>query len=172
MSNTASQVGEEIDPIMDNLQAQHAALARKATLWLEVKDQLLPLVKDLILMGCDVDMRDSDLNCRFSGDKQLFLRVMRAQYRHGLRPNFKHLQKGASEGFWSCQVGQVRVWTSFSSTQCRRVQVGTKLEQVPVYETVCDSPVPDAAELPGYEPAPSIAAPVPALCTADDDIPF
>lgn len=74
MSNQAD-LGDEIDPILDSLNAQHAALARKAALWLEAKTRLLPLVKDLILLGCDVNMHDQDLNCTFSGDKQQFLRV-------------------------------------------------------------------------------------------------
>jgi len=142
---------DEIDPIMQELEAQHAAIASKARLWLEVRAQLLPLVKDLILLGCDVNMSDSDLNCRFTGDKQKFLRVVRVQFRHGMRPDLSSLKKGATEGYWSAHVGELRVWTSFSSTQCRRVQIGTKLEEVPIYETRCDSLFPDSSELPGFQ---------------------
>jgi len=32
----------------------------------------------------------------------------------------------------------LRFWLSFSSTLCRRVKVGTKMVEQPVYETVCE----------------------------------
>ena len=30
------------------------------------------------------------------------------------------------------------VWISFASTSCKRVQVRTEMQEVPVYETVCE----------------------------------
>jgi hypothetical protein len=39
---------------------------------------------------------------------------------------------------WSDDVVDGYLWVSFSSTTCKRVQVGTRMEEVPVYETVCE----------------------------------
>lgn len=45
--------------------------------------------------------------------------------------------------FWETE-DKCKVYVQFSSTQCKRVKIGEKLEVVPVYEIVCDEePVPD-----------------------------
>ncbi len=164
---------EEIDPIMQDLRERQAELARRANSWMEHRSALLPMVNDLILLGCQVSMFDDDLNIIFTGDKQKFLTVLRVQFRHGLRPDLSSLKKGATEGSWSVRRDQLRIYTRFSSTVCRRVQVGTKLEEVPIYETQCDSPVPDAAELPRGLPTASMAqSNHVAAAVCDDDIPF
>jgi hypothetical protein len=60
--------------------------------------------------------------------------------RHGLKPQTNAVLGDTGHcTFWVSETdSNVRVWVSFSSTSCRRVQVGTKTEEVPVYETVCD----------------------------------
>ncbi len=164
---------EEIDPILQDLRDRHAEIARRANAWLRHKSALLPLVKDLILLGCTVSMFDDDLNVIFTGDKQKFLQVVRVQFRHGLRPDLSSLKKGATEGTWTIQRDDLRIYTRFSSTVCRRVQVGTKLEEVPIYETQCDSPVPDASELPrGLATAHLADSDQTVVNVCDDDIPF
>jgi len=58
--------------------------------------------------------------------------------RAGLTPDLRPAEKNTSyctnwrdaEGF--------RVWVWFESTSCKRVQVGTELKEVPVYDTVCE----------------------------------
>lgn len=48
---------------------------------------------------------------------------------------------------YSCDVGPLRLSFSVNgeNATCRRVQVGTRTEEVPVYEVVCDDPA-DAAQ--------------------------
>jgi hypothetical protein len=163
---------DEIDPIMQDLKERHAEIARRANSWIQHKSALLPLVRDLILLGCTVNMFDDDLNVIFTGDKQKFLAVVRVQFRHGLHPDLSSLKKGATEGSWFVYRDQLRIYTRFSSTVCRRVQVGTQLQEVPIYETRCESLVPDAAELPGGLATAAISAAEPEPALDFDDLPF
>jgi len=167
-----NNIDVEIDPIMDDLRKRHESISRRAARWIEHKDAMLPLVRDMILLGCAVDMADEDLNIRFSGDKQKFLSVVRAQFRHGLRPDLSSLKKGSTEGTWFQNRGTLRIYTAFSSTVCRRVQIGTQTQEVPIYETVCDSPVPDSSELPDFGVDRAIDAPCTTFVETFDDIPF
>ena len=52
-----------------------------------------------------------------------------------MRPKEKELNYGTK---WSTEDRSFRIWIFFASTSCKRVQVGTKTEEVPVYETVCE----------------------------------
>lgn len=40
-------------------------------------------------------------------------------------------------GFWHKEGVEFQLWLSFTSTVCVRVQVGTRMEEVPVYEVRC-----------------------------------
>ena len=60
--------------------------------------------------------------------------------RAGLVPDSRPQEKTPYYStFWRWDAdGSDYVWISFSSTTCKRVQVGTKVEEVAVYETVCE----------------------------------
>jgi hypothetical protein len=48
-------------------------------------------------------------------------------------------EKSASySGFWKADDADWQIWVSFTSTMCKRVQVGTKLVEQPIYEVVCE----------------------------------
>jgi hypothetical protein len=77
-------------------------------------------------------------NCR---DRDLFVALMR---RAKWTPAVEADPKG--HYYWTkwtnpeaeATLGDVRLYITFSSNDCRRVQVGTKTVEQPVYETVCD----------------------------------
>jgi hypothetical protein len=60
--------------------------------------------------------------------------------RAGLRPSRRPEEKNTYYAtFWYWDESESGyVFVTFSSTSCKRVQVGTKMEEVPVYETVCE----------------------------------
>lgn len=62
--------------------------------------------------------------------------LRRAGLKPGRRPEEK---KTYYATFWYWDESESEyIFVSFSSTSCKRVQVGTKMEEVPVYETVCE----------------------------------
>ena len=60
--------------------------------------------------------------------------------RAGLKPSSRPQEKKSYYStFWHWdEESSNYLWVSFSSSTCKRVQVGTKMEEVPVYETVCE----------------------------------
>lgn len=143
------EVTDEIDPIWDKLKVQHDAIAQRARRWVEVRKELLPFCKDMILIGAEVSVDQMDINFGLSGDKQKFLQLVRLHRRHGFKPQIP--EKGATDATWRVNREQISFWIHFTSTVCRRVQVGTKTAEVPVYETHCDTFVPTSAELEDIE---------------------
>jgi hypothetical protein len=59
--------------------------------------------------------------------------------RHGLQP-FDRPKESTQHysTWWTFEDSADYVFVMFASTSCKRVQVGTKMEEVPVYETVCE----------------------------------
>ena len=57
--------------------------------------------------------------------------------RLGLTPDSRPAEKDTSYCTWWRAEG-FRLWVWFTSTSCKRVQVGTELKEVPVYDTVCE----------------------------------
>jgi hypothetical protein len=60
--------------------------------------------------------------------------------RFGLQPKNRPEEKTQYYStFWKFdELMSEFLFVTFSSTSCRRVQVGTKMEEVPVYDTVCE----------------------------------
>lgn len=105
------------------------------------------------------DLRDGDIAVSFTGDGERLKEVWAEFRRNGFEPSSRP-EKGATGHlcFWS-KPDFAKFFMSFSSSMCRRVQVGTKMVEQPVYETVC-------GELPEIE------APEQSLAVVDSDIPF
>lgn len=102
---------------------------------------------------------NSWINLSFTGDGDKLTAVWRVLRRHGFNTS-ERPKKGDTtfNAFWR-REGQVDIFMMFSSSMCRRVQVGTKTVEVPVYETQC-------GELPEIEP------PTSAVVEVEDDLPF
>jgi hypothetical protein len=59
--------------------------------------------------------------------------------RAGLTPVSRPKEKESEYGTkWYTEDRSFRIWIFFASTSCKRVQVGTKTVEQPVYETVCE----------------------------------
>lgn len=102
------------------------------------------------------------INLSFAGDGPKLAAVWKLLRQHGFK-NSCHPKKGDTTfyAFWE-REGHVQFFMSFTSTMCRRVQVGTKMVETPIYETQCGDV---SADL-------EIEAPKNAVVEADDEIPF
>jgi hypothetical protein len=159
----------DLDPVFSKLSEAHGKLTRMANSWNRCKDKYLKFVQEMVLLGCDMST-DSDFNFHFriAGDKQKFLQLVRCHRRYGFKPSMP--EKGATSAFWRINdYGEdLGMYLSFSSTVCHRVKVGSKMVEQDVYETHCESFVPD--EEPQLE-GPKVAVAIPSS-KFDDDIPF
>jgi len=78
------------------------------------------------------------LDIRFTGDKRLFKRVYTNLLMRGCGEGVKPTAGSDSYSSFMCRhEDNFYVWISFSSTECKRVQVGVKMVEQPVYELQC-----------------------------------
>jgi hypothetical protein len=104
---------------------------------------------------------NTHITLRFTGDGDRLKQVWGLLRRHGYNTNTRP-KKGDTEfcAFWQCE-GYAELFMYFTSSLCRRVQVGTEMKEVPIYETQC-------GELPEIE---SEDKPV-VVAEVVDDMPF
>ena len=93
---------------------------------------------DINVLHVTVD--GNSYNVRVTGsraDLDIMFGVLR---RAGLTPSDRPQEKEQYyTTFWDFGTGfREYVWISFASTSCKRVQVRTEMQEVPVYETVCE----------------------------------
>jgi hypothetical protein len=89
----------------------------------------------------------------------------------------KEKQSSWSGYFHLPNIPGCKIWLTFSSTKCRRVQIGTRTVEEPIYDTVCDEEEnqvqpadPRYGSNPEYIPTESV--PEEAAEAQDDGIPF
>ena len=123
---------------------------------------LAPMFRELEHMDIEprFDLVLGSIDLAFTGDGDRLGKVWAILRRHGYSTHSRP-KKGdmTFSAFWDCE-GQSKIWMSFSSSICKRVQVGTEMKEVPIYETRCDeldftalegptlSIVPSAPEIP------------------------
>lgn len=127
----------------------------------------------LLLEDMDIDVRfDPDLkliSISFSGDGprlgKVWAELRRCGYSCARRP-----KKGDTEFSGSFEhQGYPMICVHFTSALCRRVQVGTRMVEQPIYETRCGDALPEIES----GDTPTLAAPAPSDSSADaGDIPF
>lgn len=95
------------------------------------------LVSKLEALGYEVTLSHTGVDVKGSGDRKMLVGAFRALrtagFNTGRRP-------GAKDSYYSAFFDHPelrRIWFAFSSTVCQRVQVGTEVKEVPVYETQC-----------------------------------
>jgi len=90
------------------------------------------------LIDVKIDTNSSSLDISYAGDKLVLQGIFKALralgYRTDKRPKENDSQWTA---YWDHPDSDMRIWLKFSSTVCKRVKIGTKMEQVDVYETRC-----------------------------------
>ena len=107
------------------------------TLRKEVFDPILEEFEtsfDVVSVSLDI----SSIDISIAGKRDVLVKAFgilrRAEFNTSHRPE----ENKASYSAYFTNPSGAKIWLSFSSTQCRRVQVGTETVEQPVYETVCD----------------------------------
>ncbi len=87
----------------------------------------------------DVGVDSSSYNISITGpraDLDVMFGILR---RLGMQPTSRPQEKTQYYStYWTFEGTTDYIFVMFSSTSCKRVQVGTKMEEVPVYDTVCE----------------------------------
>lgn len=159
---------------------QRQATAKNFALISSTVQELSPLFRFLEEQDIDArfDLTGGWIDVQFTGDGQRLGRVWGELRRTGYKTEHRPKKGDTTVSTYWSREGYARIWMMFSSSVCKRVQVGTETKEVPVYQTVCD-------ELPGIEQLeselPALSAPTspaiaveepPGAAVADDNIPF
>lgn len=125
--------------IEEQLASEEAEIGRRRERWQAIRPLALPIVQLIWSFDGRVDV-DSDLNLHVSGDTHRLAAIVRALRTRGFKSQSDAPEKGKSSWYarFRHEDCSTDIWLAFSSTVCRRVKVGTKLEEVDVYDTVCD----------------------------------
>lgn len=110
----------------------------------------------------DIDVRfnlsDGDITVAFTGNGERLKSVWAEFRRNGFDPSSRPAAGSTGHAcFWN-KAGAAPFFMNFSSSVCRRVQVGTKMVEQPIYETKCE-------ELPPLEASEHAVV-------VSDDLPF
>jgi hypothetical protein len=115
-------------------------------------DKLRAILADFVEIGAE-PIPDGDwIHITVTGDKHKFLQFCRAMRKHGVElPKIEKGSTGFTKLHFLGDAYEITLCFNFSSTQCRRVKVGTKMVEQEVFEVVCD-------ELMPYEQAQPVTA--------------
>jgi len=84
---------------------------------------------------------DSDsVDISVAGDQEVLKSIFRALRPLGYEPRSRptiHPQS-TYQTYFDHPDKDLTIWLNFSSTLCKRVKVGTKMQEVDIYETVCE----------------------------------
>ena len=148
------------DPIEISLAEKAISLAKSRAKWHSIKDFYRPIINSLHRLGLEPTL-SNDIDLSFAGDAHKLAAVVRILRVAGFTTLAERPKKGDTgwHAFWHHPGCPTAVWMNFTSSVCKRVQIGTKMVETPVYETQCgdlsaieDAPpsltlVPSAAEL-------------------------
>lgn len=125
-------------PIDIQIQEQALNLAKLKARWNGCRSILDPVVNALVRLGIEPSM-DSMLNVCFSGDAKKLAAVVRILRTSGWSTSSTKPKKGDTSWFarFIHAETQMTIWFNFTSSVCRRVKVGTRMEEVAIYETQC-----------------------------------
>lgn len=81
---------------------------------------------------------ESSLDIRIATDKATLNAIVQVLRKQGFSPDSRPSEGDTTwSSYWSHQVTAANIWFSFSSTECKRVKVGTEMVEQTVYETQC-----------------------------------
>lgn len=90
------------------------------------------------LISVSIDTSSTSLDISYAGDKLVMQGIFKAFRKLGYtstsRPKDSESQFTC---YWEHKDSDMRIWLRFSSTVCKRVKIGTKMQEVDVYETRC-----------------------------------
>lgn len=127
--------------IEESFAYQLKSLSESMQKWNSSKSYYAHIVDKLEALDIEPSFSSSYVYAGFSGDKAKLTEVVRALRASGFKSTDARPKKGdATYSAWFRRIdGEVTssVYLSFTSSVCQRVQVGTKMEEVPVYEVRC-----------------------------------
>lgn len=131
---------ELIDENIIDLQLQEEALklAKRKVKWNANRSLLSGIVNALVKLGLEPHITEYiTVNC--TGDAKKLAAVVRIFRISGFSSNADKPKKGDSTwyAFFDSPECPIRIWFAFTSSVCRRVQIGTKIAEIPIYETIC-----------------------------------
>lgn len=128
------------DKVYDQLCEELQTVTRKMGWWATNKSKLELLIAKFEALDMDVRVSMPGIDVNGNGDKAKLLKIFKLMRAHDYVPNARP-KSGESyfATYWHREVDDVPVWINFGSTVCRRVQVGTELKEVPVYEIQCSN---------------------------------
>src|SRR5580700_1151796 len=85
------------------------------------------------------NLNDGGIDLNIAGSPEMLTKVWRELRRAGFKnDSFPSDRKdGTFSTYWRADDEYARIWMYFASTLCRRIQVGTKMIEQPIYETQC-----------------------------------
>jgi hypothetical protein len=166
-----AQLKPDIEPMLESsidlkLAEQALEVQKNRLQWSNCKGFYTPIVNALQLIGAEPYLQGGTIYVSISGDKAKLTQAFKIFRTAGLEFSADRPKQGDSSwhAFFKHPDQTVDIFFQFSSSVCRRVKTGTKMQEVDVYETQCgDISVDDVAL-----PAPLTL--VPAL--EADGIPF
>lgn len=125
--------------IDDFLDRRARELANEQRLWERWKPDCERIVKDLTGMGIEPVIVTDTIFFSFTGDAHRLAAVVRLLRVNGFLFTAARPVKGATSwsSFFNKENVDISFHLTFSSSTCRRVQVGTETVERPIYETRC-----------------------------------
>lgn len=130
----------ESQKVVQNLVDTLNSINNTLVWWVDNHEALAPLIAKLKVAGYDVELTLSGLEAKGTGGRETLLAGMKALYAEGYRPYRKPSAKETWYGTFFHKEGEESarsIWFNFSSNVCQRVQVGTEMREMPVYEIQC-----------------------------------
>jgi hypothetical protein len=95
------------------------------------------LISKLETLGFEATLAGDGVNIRGSGDKKMLVGAFRALRAAGFNTSHRPAAKDSYYSTYFTHDTLKNIWFSFSSTVCQRVQIGTEMKEVPVFEIQC-----------------------------------
>lgn len=155
MSIAQQVISAPHDKIFKSMEAAVEVLEKRICAWERRPQGIRDLVTAFEAIG---DVRVDGL-CRIdivvSGDKALFVTCWKLWREAGVR--LDPATEGATQLSQFVDIGDICFWFHFSSTVCKRVQVGTQMQEVPIYETHCGESLSGMEALEGPDGPPNLS---------------
>lgn len=113
-------------------------LARRMAFWADHKLDVNPIVEHIENGIGDCELSSDSIDIKLSGGMAVLIGVV--SYLEDLGYEVYAPLPEATSSYWSSRAhheSRTPLWIWWSNTECRRVQVGTKMEEVPIYELRC-----------------------------------
>lgn len=128
-------IDKQIDEQMEYIAAQ-------ARWWANNSHHYESAIEDLVLIGAEVRLSFTGIDVTMTGGKNELRLLFKFLRKNGFAPTHRPTEKDKS--YWGAffyknlpDEDLKPLWVSFSSNVCKRVQVGTEMKEVPVYEVQC-----------------------------------